>query len=138
MLEYVIPVVCNDSNPPKTSNCGINDTLPGSYDYAVLRLRDKGNVISNNFSKLNSNQTQLTDNIGNYYAGNILLSDVNKYPDYAGSYNYADPTNSIPKTTNDGMSEDLDVMLLRQNNFYIFGTITMGTILIIAITIGSI
>ena len=39
---------------------------------------------------------------------------------------------------NDGMSEDLDVMLLRQNNFYIFGTITMGTILIIAITIGSI
>ena len=130
-IDYVSPVNCDK----KSNNCGEVDTLPGSYQYSINSLRNKGNIINNNFDKLNSNQSELTTNIGKYYTGNILLSDANKYPDYAGTYNYNVPN---PKTTNDGINEDLDVMLLRQNNFYIIGTLTMGTILIIAITIGSI
>jgi hypothetical protein len=118
-------------------DCGITNDKPGSLYYAVDYLNYHGNLISSDFSKLETGQNNLKTKIQTYGLQNIGLEN-NPFSDYKSDYDYSNPNNALSKTTTDGITEDLDVMLLRQNNFYIFGTLTLGTILIIAITIGSI
>jgi hypothetical protein len=133
---YQPSVECNSIDKP----CGIIGDKPGTTNYAVDYLKYQGNLISSDFTNLVNGQNDLTTNIQTYSTQNADLLNTTKNPlsDYKSDYNYSVLNNASPKTTSDGINEDLDIMILRQNNFYIFGTLTMGTILIIAITIGSI
>jgi hypothetical protein len=121
-------------------NCGIIGDKPGTTNYAVDYLKYQGNLISSDYTNLVKGQTDLKTNIQTYsnQHADLLNNTKNPLSDYKSDYKYSDLNNASPKTTSDGINEDLDIMILRQNNFYIFGTLTMGTILIIAITIGSI
>jgi hypothetical protein len=59
------------------------------------------------------------------YNGNTM-----NYPDYS-------PFSNHKKTIMDGLDQDISVMVQQQNNIYMVGSITLVTLLICAIFIGS-
>jgi len=107
-----------------------------SYDYGVLQ------------QQISTNNSQITSGITDYLAlQNKLMDEPRNLYDYSGNTlyygnnSYELSGNFLIKTTQptkeDAIKEDINAMIIQESNMYILASITLATLLVVAIVIAS-
>jgi hypothetical protein len=80
------------------------------------------------------NYQDISNNLTMYYQNRDKMYSKMQY-DYSGN-SLQLFHNTIP-TINDGLKEDTDTLILRENTLFIVGSITMASLIVLALIIGS-
>lgn len=117
-----------DFNPNPVTNGDINKN--------IQVLQQESTNLNKTDEKINSNFTNIKNNISNYNTlrAYMKLDDKTNKTKY-NTVTIPDKTDMI-QTTYDVRKEDINTMLLQQNYIYILGSVTCATLLISAIMIG--
>ena len=79
-------------------------------------------------SSINYNPYDFSNNFLVFDNRYSYLNNNQKY-DFSGNFIYT-PNNTAPKTIQQGLKKDNDILLLRENTNYIIGTLTISTLLL--------
>jgi len=133
---------------PKPSECYVTDDSTGlnkiTCSQSIIQnqiqpLQVSAQQYLETTSKIQNNYTDLSKNIVNYKKMNDKMMNTEEYDYNGNTLNFPDysPYGNHTKTIMDGLDQDISVMVQQQNNIYMVGSITLVTLLICAIFIGS-
>jgi hypothetical protein len=94
--------------------------MSSPYLYSNPQIQNNYEDISNNISQYYHTRNQLYSNLQYDYSGNSLQLFHNRIP-----------------TINDGLKDDTDTLILRENTLFIVGSVTMASLIVLALIIGS-
>ena len=112
-----------------------SDTPGGCKQYISNNIQSLNNAYSGyyeNSSKINSNYTDLSNNIDEYNASRAELNSDARY-EFSPSAGIQQSSSNILDVVN----ADINEMVLHQNNMYILGTVTSASLLIAAILLSG-
>ena len=124
------------SNVCQTSECTETQNTISNIQNNANRFSTLQNQIDNNYQKTNNLYNNYLTNITSLAPPN-LGSDIYKFNDQnsyiPNKYVVSQSSNHPDYTINDGIKQDLDLLIFQQNSIYILGTITAATLLLAGI-----